>query len=180
MLYSALRILGGVQENWVPDDSAPKPKKNSVTPANTLTRFSKENQPAHKPGRLKKSVLYAGQIRDLEDGIADKLPAIAHEMLRIAFGDMTEHLINHKTGEVVEVPVNPATRLKAQVYLIDRIAGKAEQNKIHELGENANGALKVMLGAAAVSYWARVQGVEGGLPEPEAVDGEVRQLEPGE
>ena len=117
--------------------------------------FSAENQPAGQRGRKKKSVLYEGQIRELEDRMADSLPAIAEEKLKIALGLAEEAIINHKTGEITMVPVNPATQLKAIESIENRIAGKPVDVKQLEVGEGAQGVFQVLLGAAAEEHWKK-------------------------
>jgi len=99
-------------------------------------------------------------VRQAEKKIVDRLPAIVEQMIATALGETKEHLVNHKTGLVEVVPVNPATQLKAQQYLLDRIAGKPEVTKKHELGPVASAGFQVLLGGMAQAHWAQLAPVE--------------------
>jgi hypothetical protein len=81
------------------------------------------------------------------------LPEAADLAIAIAKGEAYEHLVNHKTGEIAEVPVNPKTRLEAIKFITERIDGRPEQTRTHELGPGAQGAFSVLLGAAAHEHW---------------------------
>jgi hypothetical protein len=117
--------------------------------------FSSTHQPANS-GRVPVKERHRGVITKAQDILAGSLEEVAAAMVDIALGNAVEHLINHKTGEVHEVKVQPATMLKAQVAIADRVMGKPEQTKTHEIGEGAAGLFKVMLGASAEAHWERV------------------------
>lgn len=103
--------------------------------------------------RQTKKERYAGYIAQAEDLLSDYLPEAARAAIAIAMGEAKEYLINHKTGAVHEVPCNPATRLKAVQFITERIAGKPEATKTHELGQRAEGMFRVLMGPAAQEHW---------------------------
>lgn len=121
------------------------------------TQFKPGNVP---PRTRPKKEKYAGYIARAEDLLADYLPDAARAAIDIAAGRAVQHLINHKTGEVHEVPVDPATRLKAVQFITERVAGKPESTKTHELGERAEGMFKVLIGGAADEHWASLRSGE--------------------
>lgn len=121
-----------------------------------MALWTPETRPTPPPPR-KKSERYREQITLAEDLLSAYLPDAANAAIEIASGRAVEHLINHKTGEVHEVPVNPATRLKAVQFITERVAGKPESTKTHELGDNAAGVFQVLLGGAAQAHWKEVE-----------------------
>lgn len=124
--------------------------------AKSSTSFKPGHVAPSHAHRKSKEELYRKPVRQAEKKIVDRLPAIVDQMILTALGETKEHLINHKTGEVAEVPVNPATQLKAQQYLLDRIAGKPETTKKHELGPVAAAGFSVLLGMTAEAHWAQL------------------------
>lgn len=132
------------------DDLIPQPHGGALAPP-----FSATRRPAN-PGRVSVRERHADKITLAQDIAAGSLVEVMRAAVDIALGNAVEHMINHKTGVVHEVPVQPATRLKAQQMVVDRIMGKAEQTKTHEIGENAAGMFSVLLGAAAQDHWGRL------------------------
>lgn len=117
------------------------------------TQF-KPGQPSPARGVRRRQERYADQIVRAEDLMAEAFPDAARAAIAIAKGEAVEYLINHKTGEVHEVRVNPATQLKAIQFVTERVAGKPEQTKTHELGDGAAGVFSVLLGKAAQEHWS--------------------------
>lgn len=117
--------------------------------------WSSTHQPTRRPGRAPARERHAGLITTAEDLAAASIVDVMAAAVQIALGNAVEHLINHKTGQVNEVPVQPATRLKAQAMVMDRVMGKAEQTRTHEIGQNAAGVFRVLLGGAAAEHWHR-------------------------
>lgn len=135
------------------------------------TQFTAANQPEGTAKRRPKKEKYAGYIAQAEDLLAAYFPDAAQAAIEIASGRAIQHLINHKTGMVHEVPVDPATRLKAVQFITERIAGKPDSTKTHELGEGAAGVFRVLLGGAAQDHWdtslaAPVEASFAALPAP--------------
>lgn len=96
---------------------------------------------------------YLDDVEHAEDLMAKSLGDAAKAAVAIVKGEAKAYLINHKTGTVEEVPVDPATRLKAAEFIFKRIAGEPERQTTVELGEEAKGVFNVMVGAAASEFW---------------------------
>ena len=97
------------------------PERNEAR-AEFLGRFSEERQPGeYKGGRISPVKRYAGIIGDAERIIADKLPDILENALKLATGTATEE-VALQSGKVVERRLPPDTKMIQ--YLIDRLAGK--------------------------------------------------------
>lgn len=136
--------------------------------------FSADNQPEHR-GRKKKAVLYAGQIRDLEDGLADALPAIGPAIIAILTGTFEQDAVNHKTGEVVKVGPTADQVIKAAEFAANRIAGKPVDVKQLEIQGGPTGVFNILLGAAADDHWAQRLAAK---QDPLAIEAAVEVHEP--
>ena len=79
-------------------------------------------------GRKRKAEKYAGQITEIEDRIADRLPVLVQNMERLADGVWISEL-DPETGNE-RVYRKPPDR-QANEYLINRIVGKPTEH--HEL-----------------------------------------------
>lgn len=134
--------------------------------------------PSHT-GRKSKAELYKRPVRQAEKKIVNVLPSIVDNLIAIALGEATEHIVNHKTGTVEEVPVNPKTQASTAQYLLDRIAGKPETKKVHELGDDARQGLQILLGGEAAAHWAQFRGPDlpGELPAGQNVTVKILEAE---
>lgn len=103
---------------------------------------------------------YVEDVAHAEDLLSDSLIDAAVTARAIVRGEAKAYLINHKTGEVNEVPVDPATRLKAAEFIFKRIAGEPERNTTLDLGEGVQGMFNVLTGAAARQHWEDRQVIE--------------------
>lgn len=121
---------------------------------------------------------YLDDVEHAEDLMAKSLGDAAKAAVAIVKGEARAYLINHKTGTVEEVPVDPATRLKAAEFIFKRIAGEPERQTTVELGEEAKGVFNVMVGAAASEFW-RQQSAETQLIETQdqkAIEAKVEDV----
>lgn len=141
--------------------------------AKSSTSFSSENQ-ANQGHRSRKSELYAGQIRAGEDFLATVSEAVLANLAAIALGTKQQTVVNLKTGELVQIPVDAKTQVEAGRYVIDRIFGRPERIEKHELGDDARGAFQVLLGAAAQAHWQRLQAPAA--PAPLAIEAPVTEV----
>lgn len=116
-------------------------------------------------GRPRKAELYASQIRAAEDRIADKLPSLIGDLLRLAHGGWWEEEEERQPARLVEIGQGESRTLAypekdpdelvvvrrrrrkvapdraALTYLIDRILGKPTAHV--EADVQADGALTV-------------------------------------
>lgn len=116
---------------------------------------------------------YVDDVQHAEDLLSKSLSDAANAAIAIVRGEARQYLINHKTGEVNEVPVDPATRLKAAEFIFKRIAGEPERQTTMELGEGAAGVFKVLVGAAAEEHWQNRQVIEIAPTSVVTLEGEV-------
>lgn len=80
-------------------------------------------------GRKPKTELYDKQIRAAEKRVADHLPALVDNLLRLAMGVTVED-VDVATGEVMVYKKAPD--YKANEYLINRIMGKPTERTENE------------------------------------------------
>ena len=113
-------------------------------------QFSSEYQPGNNRvgGRTAKKDLYAGQIREFEDLIAEDLPRFYEKLRELAMGEATEQVVNVKTGALVERRLPPNE--KVLQYLVNRLAGKPVSVKeLHLEGQIEHRSLTILVGPAA-------------------------------
>lgn len=128
-------------------------------------RFDAVYQPADaRRGKVTNAELYGSEKRLVEELIIRGLPAMIWEQIKIATGQGTQFLINHKSGEVEEVPANPKDVILAYQGLSDRVFGKPETHKhVTETSESTQ-RLTILIGPAADDYNAEQERIRGALP----------------
>jgi len=129
-------------------------------------RFDATVQPAaERRGQVSKAELYGRESRLIEEMILRGLPAMVWEQIQIATGQKTQFIVNHGTGEVVEVPVDPKTQVAAFKELRDTALGKPETMKFEKVETEGKQVLQIVIGPAAEQP-APIE-AEVALPDPE-------------
>lgn len=129
----------------------------NTNPKNRRAVLAGAQEPA--TSQAARYVMYEGEIRDAEDLLAGSLLEAAAALAEIASGRAVEHLVNHKTGEVHVVPVNPNTRRQAAVDILNRMAGKPVNTTELKVSDAQRGPVfNILLGEAAAVHLAEQLG----------------------
>jgi hypothetical protein len=89
--------------------------------------------PGNRPGRPRKLDKYGGHVAAAESRIADRLPQLIDNLMRLAEGVWTEKEVVGQNGAVIVYRTIPDRQ--ANQYLIDRLMGKPTES-IHHSGDH--------------------------------------------